>query len=360
MQHLGIPSSSSSSRNSKNSKYKTPRKGDLKDGKSTATPGKRDKIMALVSAVREKRNLNISYDSTGKYRGMKIVEKALERLPGQPGSATPDQGERLTMLDEGAWDEITKASTRIDVSDTTDCWWSELAEDERVIRARMADFLSLMQFTPFSKIIVVGHSQFFREIFKRNLSTEYKTKNPQIASDLTKDVLSNCSVMQMTMEFSVPSISDYKMPTQMRMSSLMTEATHLEEATTSSMASNVGSRKVSSTTTAPVVTEVRLLFGSKFAGKNKGGLHGNKKAVQIGQGKTDHWQKDEDVKKCPRCEKTFGIGLRKHHCRQCGRIFCNACSSQKLKVLEYGFTTPERVCDRCYGQLTGSTLLHMY
>jgi hypothetical protein len=38
------------------------------------------------------------------------------------------------------------------------------------------------------------------------------------------------------------------------------------------------------------------------------------------------WQKDSEVRTCQFCHKTFGVFTRKHHCRQCGGIFCDKCS----------------------------------
>ncbi len=39
------------------------------------------------------------------------------------------------------------------------------------------------------------------------------------------------------------------------------------------------------------------------------------------------WIQDIDVKLCPNCAKSFNLLNRKHHCRLCGAIMCNKCSS---------------------------------
>ncbi len=36
----------------------------------------------------------------------------------------------------------------------------------------------------------------------------------------------------------------------------------------------------------------------------------------------EHWLKDEAVDKCMKCEVDFTFTERKHHCRDCGKIFC--------------------------------------
>ncbi|KAJ1437641.1 hypothetical protein B484DRAFT_416503, partial [Ochromonadaceae sp. CCMP2298] len=39
------------------------------------------------------------------------------------------------------------------------------------------------------------------------------------------------------------------------------------------------------------------------------------------------WEKDEEVSRCPTCNEEFGMLLWKHHCRKCGKIFCDACTA---------------------------------
>uniref|UniRef100_A0A8V0YJI6 RUN and FYVE domain-containing protein 1 n=1 Tax=Gallus gallus TaxID=9031 RepID=A0A8V0YJI6_CHICK len=58
------------------------------------------------------------------------------------------------------------------------------------------------------------------------------------------------------------------------------------------------------------------------------------------------WLKDDEATHCKQCEKEFSISRRKHHCRNCGDIFCNACSSNELALPSY--PKPVRVCDTCH------------
>ena len=39
-------------------------------------------------------------------------------------------------------------------------------------------------------------------------------------------------------------------------------------------------------------------------------------------GVMEHWLKDEAVDNCMKCSAEFTFTERKHHCRDCGRIFC--------------------------------------
>ncbi|XP_039736191.1 RUN and FYVE domain-containing protein 1 isoform X2 [Pteropus medius] len=58
------------------------------------------------------------------------------------------------------------------------------------------------------------------------------------------------------------------------------------------------------------------------------------------------WLKDDEATQCKQCEKEFSISRRKHHCRNCGHIFCNTCSSNELALPSY--PKPVRVCDSCH------------
>ncbi|KAK4150347.1 FYVE zinc finger-domain-containing protein [Chaetomidium leptoderma] len=44
------------------------------------------------------------------------------------------------------------------------------------------------------------------------------------------------------------------------------------------------------------------------------------------------WQPDSEVTYCPICGTQFSIFVRKHHCRKCGRVVCNACSPHRITI----------------------------
>lgn len=62
------------------------------------------------------------------------------------------------------------------------------------------------------------------------------------------------------------------------------------------------------------------------------------------------WADDSQVTHCTGCEKLFTVTIRKHHCRNCGNIFCNECSAKSAATPSS--KKPVRVCDNCYGELT--------
>ncbi|XP_067127818.1 early endosome antigen 1-like isoform X2 [Centruroides vittatus] len=61
------------------------------------------------------------------------------------------------------------------------------------------------------------------------------------------------------------------------------------------------------------------------------------------------WTDDAEVTHCTLCLKQFSVTVRKHHCRNCGNIFCNECSS-KTAVIAVS-KKPVRVCNNCYSEV---------
>ncbi|XP_037898515.1 WD repeat and FYVE domain-containing protein 2-like [Glossina fuscipes] len=45
------------------------------------------------------------------------------------------------------------------------------------------------------------------------------------------------------------------------------------------------------------------------------------------------------------------IGIRQHHCRNCGKAICDNCSSNRVNIPIMGFEFDVRCCNPCYNQL---------
>lgn len=64
------------------------------------------------------------------------------------------------------------------------------------------------------------------------------------------------------------------------------------------------------------------------------------------------WIPDAEASICMHCRKTqFTVLNRRHHCRKCGAVVCNPCSSKKY-LLPAQSSKPLRVCVSCYDTLT--------
>ena len=80
------------------------------------------------------------------------------------------------------------------------------------------------------------------------------------------------------------------------------------------------------------------------------------------------WIPSENVTKCYNCAIHFSILNRKHHCRMCGRVFCNDCSSGRSTIPSilnnslspqnksyFNWETKEkRLCTECFPLPVGS------
>ncbi|XP_058843286.1 zinc finger FYVE domain-containing protein 26-like isoform X1 [Acipenser ruthenus] len=61
-----------------------------------------------------------------------------------------------------------------------------------------------------------------------------------------------------------------------------------------------------------------------------------------------NWIPDQQQDVCMVCRKErFTMFNRRHHCRRCGRLVCNTCSTRKM-VVQGCREDPVRVCDQCY------------
>lgn len=70
---------------------------------------------------------------------------------------------------------------------------------------------------------------------------------------------------------------------------------------------------------------------------------------EVAEISTRTWQRNNEVKACPTCPTKFSATNRKHHCRSCGQIFCDKCSSKKTKTTTS--KKPVRVCNKCFTEL---------
>jgi hypothetical protein len=72
------------------------------------------------------------------------------------------------------------------------------------------------------------------------------------------------------------------------------------------------------------------------------------------------WVPDSEAGTCMHCKKVqFTLVNRRHHCRKCGVVCCNACSSKRF-LLPAQSSKPLRVCMTCYDELSSQSADQSY
>ena len=62
------------------------------------------------------------------------------------------------------------------------------------------------------------------------------------------------------------------------------------------------------------------------------------------------WKGNEESEKCDNisCGRAFSLLSRRHHCRNCGGLFCNSCTQQKITIPKGESSRRRKVCKECY------------
>lgn len=81
-------------------------------------------------------------------------------------------------------------------------------------------------------------------------------------------------------------------------------------------------------------------------------------SVPQGKSKPPIWVTDQSSDHCSRCKQEFSLTNRRHHCRNCGNLFCGNCTQNQIGLPHYSLYAPERVCDACYETVTGKPAPH--
>lgn len=59
------------------------------------------------------------------------------------------------------------------------------------------------------------------------------------------------------------------------------------------------------------------------------------------------WVPDTQCPHCNQCQGKFDFMNRRHHCRRCGKCFCDSCCSHKVRLQRMLFVDPVRHCKSC-------------
>lgn len=82
----------------------------------------------------------------------------------------------------------------------------------------------------------------------------------------------------------------------------------------------------------------------------------DRKPIPDGKKNTAYWIPDAQAPKCMACGARFSLITRRHHCRNCGGVFCGKCASKRRAVPERGYREMVRVCDACDTLLGGGKM----
>lgn len=66
------------------------------------------------------------------------------------------------------------------------------------------------------------------------------------------------------------------------------------------------------------------------------------------------WLPDSQAPRCMSCDSQFNPIRRRHHCRNCGLVFCGVCSAASMPLPKFGIVKPVRVCKNCFMQDKGT------
>ncbi|XP_039614451.1 WD repeat and FYVE domain-containing protein 3 isoform X3 [Polypterus senegalus] len=88
-----------------------------------------------------------------------------------------------------------------------------------------------------------------------------------------------------------------------------------------------------------------------LVGDNRGRVFSWSVSDQPGRSAADHWVKDEGGDNCSGCSVRFSLTERRHHCRNCGQLFCQKCSRFQSEIKRLKISSPVRVCQNCYYNL---------
>ncbi|KAJ8257054.1 hypothetical protein COCON_G00192060 [Conger conger] len=83
--------------------------------------------------------------------------------------------------------------------------------------------------------------------------------------------------------------------------------------------------------------------------------------AQVEQRDTEvtRWVPDHMASHCFSCDCEFWIAKRRHHCRNCGNVFCKDCCHLKLPIPEQQLYEPVLVCSCCHDLLLDAHMRHI-
>eukprot|EP00967_Tisochrysis_lutea_P146926 scaffold278232_cov31-Tisochrysis_lutea.AAC.1 len=142
--------------------------------------------LVLKPALREKKNLG-GLDTIGARRGHGCVDRALRSF----GPAiTPEELHAMRNI-------------KVDHAEAERRWWNNGMETGQDVRKRIRRLLSEIAESSHGSIVLVGHSHYFRELFRMCLNTE--CVDQETINLLNQKKIGNCDVARCELDFSLHS-----------------------------------------------------------------------------------------------------------------------------------------------------------
>ena len=172
----------------------------------------------LFRNLREKKNCKMSLDTVGKATGDEIVVRVRKELLQTPGE-----------LDAAMVNLVL--TPEIDTNDCDSMWWTSAkhGDSHSSLRMRFNELWATLKYIKESRVVLVGHSLFFREMQRGYLGEAFRKDEPGLAKELCDKKLDNAACLYVKVRF--PCVDAGKTPT-------------------------------------PEITNARLLFGSQFRSKH--------------------------------------------------------------------------------------------
>eukprot|EP00494_Astrolonche_serrata_P030343 UN30610 len=63
------------------------------------------------------------------------------------------------------------------------------------------------------------------------------------------------------------------------------------------------------------------------------------------------WVNDTEANVCSACRSIFTMVNRRHHCRNCGNVYCAECSKFEAVIPRFGIRSKVRVCNVCHNDI---------
>lgn len=152
-------------------------------------PALKHNDLLLMRSARELKNFG-GMDCVGTHTGAELWPVIQDKLA-------------LTIGPEQA--AAACAGVRVDPGDTWAEWWTKTGDmdTESIIAGRFFDFWATLRYSPHQRVIVAGHSAFFRLLCDQHIPVggELELANPGLVKKLRAHKLTNASCLAIEVDF---------------------------------------------------------------------------------------------------------------------------------------------------------------